>query len=68
MEDAAHEDDLDAADQSIVIDEDEIDTIGGRNQQHLAEKQESTTTTATPATSTSTSIMTTALRTATTAA
>ncbi|KAF9148830.1 hypothetical protein BG015_009419 [Linnemannia schmuckeri] len=65
MEDAAHEDDLDAADQSIVIDEDEIDAIGEGSQQ-LAEEQESTR--ATPATSTSNSIMTTALHTATTAA
>lgn len=66
MEDAAHEDDLDAADQSIVIDEDEIDAIGGSSQQHHAEKQDSTTTKTTPGTSTS--IMTMALRTATTAA
>ncbi|KAF9287198.1 hypothetical protein BGZ88_008712 [Linnemannia elongata] len=65
MEDAAHEDDLDAADQSIVIEEDEIDAIGG-NDPHYAEEKESTTTA--PATSTSTSFMTTALHTATTAA
>lgn len=65
MEDAAHEDDLDAADQSIVIDEDEIDAIGGGSPRH-AEEQESTRTA--PATSTSNSFMTTALHTATTAA
>ncbi|KAG0294291.1 hypothetical protein BGZ96_001442 [Linnemannia gamsii] len=70
MEDAAHEDDLDAADQSIVLDEDDIDAIGGSSQQPHVEKQESTTatTTTTAAPLTSTSIMTTALRTATTAA
>ena len=65
MEDAAHEDDLDAADQSIVIDEDEIDAIGGSSPRH-GEEQESTRTA--PATSTSISFMTTALHTATTAA
>lgn len=65
MEDTAHEDDMDAADQSIVIDEDEIDAIGG-NDPHYAEEKESTTTA--PATSASTSFMTTALHTATTAA
>ncbi|KAG9062484.1 hypothetical protein KI688_005399 [Linnemannia hyalina] len=65
MEDAAHEDDLDTADQSIVIDEDEIDAIGGSSPRH-AEEQESMRTA--PATSASISFMTTALHTATTAA